>query len=462
MRSAALASVFGILLAAALANGGKLREPDYLPGTSPAMSPRIAAGAPDPIVKKLIDDLSSENWRAREKAGRELARLGAKALPHMRKALLTTDSPEVRRRLAVLVRKLDREVLVEPKRVTLNVKDKTIKEVFNAISKQTGYQIEFNGGSSTKHSFDFTNTPFWQAVDTVAEAGGFTVYAQYDDDTVRVYNNESSNPHVTYSGPFRLLATNIQSNRSVQLSGISRRGGNNINEYISLSMQIQSEPKNPMVGVAQPELIEAVDEFGSSLLPPRERQSFSSGYLSGSTRGHNSYFSVSLSRGDRAGKTIKKLKGRVGIVLLAGMVPDVVVGDVMKTKKKSVNGRTAQVEFAGVSEDANQKGVYRVSFTAKRLGATNPYRNDDYQWSNNIGQRVELTDAKGNRYFCHGPTSQDNGMGTVKMVVQFGPDDRRTGRKANIKFGPPVKFTLYEWLTVTHEVNYEFKNIPLP
>src|SRR5262249_15720214 len=160
---------------------------------------------------------------------------------HMRKALLTTENPEVQQRLSVLVRKMDRERLVEPKRVTLNMKDKTAKELFDEISKQTGYRIEFGGGGQgNKHSFEFNNTPVWRAVDAVASATGFSVYAEYDDDTLRVYNNDIMNPFVAYSGPFRILPTNINSNRSVQLSGISRRGDSGrVSEYMNLSMQIQ-------------------------------------------------------------------------------------------------------------------------------------------------------------------------------------------------------------------------------
>lgn len=462
MRAIALTAVFGVLLIATFAVGGKLEK--FVPAAPPTSQPRVAEGPPDPALKQMIDDLGSEDWRTREKAGRDLAALGEKVLPHMRKALLTTDNPEVQQRLSVLVRKMDRERLVEPKRVTLNMKDKTAKEFFDEITKQTGYRIEFGGGGQeTKHSFEFNNTPFWQAVDAVASAAGFCVYPEYDDDTIRIYN-DAMNPFVAYSGPFRILPTNINTNRSVQLSGISRRGDNNrVQEYMSLSMQIQSEPKNPMLGVMVPDITEAKDEFGGSLLPPRERHAYSPGYINGNYRGHNSYVNVSLIRGDRAATKIAKLKGRVGVVLLAGTSPDIVVTDVLKTKKKTVVGRTVQLEFEGADEDSNQKGVYIVSFTAKRLTPSDPNRNDDYIWSNSLWQRLELTDEKGNRYFCSGPTAQNNnGQGMVTLTVQFTPDDRRFGRQNPNKPGPPVKFTLNEWLTVTHEVNFEFKDIPLP
>jgi hypothetical protein len=463
MRTTALTAVFGLLIVATFAVGGKKEEREFLP-VPPSTTPRVADGPPDPATKQLIDDLGSDDWRTREKAGRDLAAKGEMALPHLRKAMLATDSPEVQRRLAVLVRKMDHDRLVEPKRVTFTAKDRTAKQIFDEIAKQTGYRIEFGGGTDLKHSFEFNNTPFWQAADAVAEAAGFTVYAEYADDTIRVYNQDTINPHVAYAGPFRFLATNINSNRSVQLSNISKRGDNQrTNEYMNLSFQIQSEPKNPMLGITQPELSEAKDDLGGSLLPPQERNNFrSSNYLGNGGRGHNTYMSVNLSRGDRAATTIKSLKGRVGVVLLAATVPELLIADPLKVKKKSFVGRTSEIELEATDEDANQKGVYLVALNAKRRGPTDPDRNDHYAWSQSLWQRLELCDDKGNKYFCYGPTHHNNNNETVQLVLQFGPDDRRTGRPAPNKLGPPAKLVLNEWLTVTHEVNFAFKDIPLP
>ncbi len=469
MRTTTVMSLFGLMIFAALAIGGKNEKEFFIPAP-PNAPPRVATDSPDPALKQLIDDLGSEDWRTREKAGRDLAAMGEKALPHLRKALITTENPEVQRRLVILVRKMDRDRLVEPKRITLSAKDLTAKEIFEAIAKQTGYRIEYggNGGVEAKHSFEFNNTPFWQAIDAVATAAGCNAVSEYEDDIVRIYNQEVVNPYVAYSGPFRFIATGISSNRNVQLAGISRRGDTpRVNEYINLSFQIQSEPKNPMMGMMVPELLEAKDEFGGNLMPPQERNNNYrlSNYINGGYRGHNSHISVNLTRGDRAATTIKSLKGRVGVVLLAATVPDVAVTDAMKVKKKTFTGRTVEVEFEGIDEDANQKGVYLVSFTAKRAGQTDPNRNDDYVWSNSIWQRLELSDEKGNKYYCHGPTTHNNnGQGTVQLVVQFGPDDRRgLGRGgATPKLGPPTKFVLNEWQTVTHEVTFEFKDIPLP
>ena len=116
-----------------------------------------------------------------------------------------------------------------------------------------------------------------------------------------------------------------------------------------------------------------------------------------------------------------------------------------------------------MDEDANQKGVYVATFTAKRTTPPDPNQNYDYTWSNSVWQRLELFDAKGNKYFCYGPTTQNNNGGTsVQMTVQFGPNDRRTGQPGPIKLGPPVKFVMNDWITINQEVNFEFKGIPLP
>src|SRR5262249_3906617 len=152
-------------------------------------------------VAQMIKDLSDDDYRVREKAGRDLAALGEKALPDMRAALLTTDNPEVQRRLAVLVRKMDHDRLVTPKKVTFKLKDATVKEALDEMGKQTGYKIDFGGGGrgggpgggELKQNFEFEDTPFWVAVDKVASAAGCLVYTDYDDETIRVYNQDAMN-----------------------------------------------------------------------------------------------------------------------------------------------------------------------------------------------------------------------------------------------------------------------------
>ncbi|AWM40454.1 hypothetical protein GobsT_10430 [Gemmata obscuriglobus] len=461
MRRAAVTAVLGLLLGAALAAKGK--EGLFLTAAVPAM-PLVADGPGDADTEKLLKELGSDDWRTRERAGRELAARGERALPYMRRALNNTDDPEVLRRLSVLVRKMDHERLVAPKRVTLSAKGRTAKQIFDDIARQTGYRIEFGAASDAKHSFEFSNAPFWQAVDAVAGAAGATVQTDYDDSTVRVFNQDGANPYVTYAGPFRFMATNINSSRNVQLSGVGRRGGGErVHEYLNLNFQVNSEPKNPMLGISQVELSSAVDNLGGSLVPPRERNGFEyrSGYYSRGNRSHTQGMSVNLARADRGATSIKSLKGTARIELLSGTSPELVIADPLKVKKKSFAGRTVDLELTACDEDANNKGTFTVSVTAKNRVPVDPRRGDDYMWANAIPQRIELMDEKGTRYFSYGLQSSNHTPGGFQAVMMFGSEDRRTGQPGP-RIGPPTKLVLTEWHTVTHEVAFEFKDIPLP
>jgi hypothetical protein len=458
MRSISRWSAAAVILAGAVVAGGKEKP---LVSGQPAPSPLVAEKS-DPEIAKLIKDIGDEDYRTREKAGRLLAAIGEKALPQMRAALRATDSPEVQRRLAVMVRKMDTERLVAPKRVTIAKKQMTVKAAVDEIAKQSGYRIEFSGGSNDqKFPFEFDDVPFWVALDRIASAAGCVVYTEdYGDHTIRVYNQDSMNPHVAYAGPFRFLATNIHTSDSVQLSGVPRRGGVHRYSNMNFNFQIQSEPKNPMLGITQPEIISATDENGASMIMPRNPNDRSSYYNNpGSFRGHNTYGNLNLTRGDKSATRIKSLKARIGIVLLAGTSPEIVIAEPLKVQKKTFVGRSIEIDFGSLVEDKNNKGQYVFDLTARKLGDNDPNR-PDYNWSNTVWQKIELVDANGNVYRTYGPNNSNNNGNVVTMTIPYGNQDRRGG--TSLKLGPPVKMVINEWLSITHEVTFEFKDVPLP
>ena len=260
------------------------------------------------------------------------------------------------------------------------------------------------GGDSLKHNFEFENTPFWVAVDKVASMAGCVVMSDYEDETVRVYNQDAVNPYIAYAGPFRFLATNINSNKTIALSGISRLGGTaNRNENMSFSFQIQSEPKNPMLGVTQAEVISAVDDLGGSLAPPKDPNNRSY-YQNQGMRGFNTYGSLNLNRtgGDKAATSIKSLKAKIGIILLAGTSPDIVIADPLKLKAKTFVGRTIEMDFATLTEDANNKGHYVLDVTMRKVGSSDRPEQPDYNWSNYVWNKIELMDADVRAWFLVG------------------------------------------------------------
>src|SRR5262245_25970766 len=144
MRSISRWSAAAVILSGTVVAGGK-EQP--LVSSQPAPSPLVAEKS-DPEIAKLVKDIGDDDYRTREKPGRLLAALGEKALPQMRAELRSTDSPEVQRRLAVLIRKMDTERLVAPRRITIAKKQMTAKAAVDEIAKLSGYRIEFSGGSN--------------------------------------------------------------------------------------------------------------------------------------------------------------------------------------------------------------------------------------------------------------------------------------------------------------------------
>jgi hypothetical protein len=444
-------------------------------GKAPAADPAPAAKAeplvpPDPAVVAMIRNLGADDYRVREKAGRDLEVHGDKALPHLRKALAETDSPEVARRLSVLVRKMDYDRLVNPRRVTLAAKTRTVKEAVDEVARQTGYRIEFQGNGpagDSKHAIGFDNVPFWQALDALADLAGATVNSNgYDDDTIflNAYGQPTRTPFVAYVGPFKIAATNVQLNRSLPLSGNDPRGVQFVrpSESVSLTFNVFSEPKNPLLGMAgQTVVVAAEDDLGQSMVPPRDPNTPFGGVRTtyygggGGYRSFNLSGSLGLTRGGREAKAIRTLKAKVGVNLLAAVVPEVTVRDPLKAKNLKLTGRTVEVEVDSVTP---QNGGFAASLTVRKLGQQDP-NFPDYNWSNNIWQKVELVDEKGNKYRNYGPSSMNSNPGWVTMTLPFQATDRRGMQQ---KFGAPVRLVVNEWVQATHEVTFDFRDVPLP
>lgn len=462
-------AVFGMKVPA-----GKPAAPAMAPGLAAAVGgPAALAATPpkpvlvelpiDPAVLALIADLGADDYRTREKAGKALEAKGEKALSALRRAAAAPPTPEVGRRLAVMIRRMEHDRLVAPKRVTLSVKNKSAKDIFDEIAKQTGYKIDFQGGGGRadgKFSFEFADAPFWVVMDKVVEATGLGIQNSYDDDTLQVnpYNGTGSSPYVAYAGPFKFVAQNINANKSVQLANLGPGGAARPSEGVNLQFNVVSEPKNPILSILQPELLSAVDDTGASLMPPKDQnqnQHFSRSYYgNGGYRGFNFSTNLGLVRGGRDATRVKSLKGKLGLVLLAGTVPEVVVTDPLKTKAKKFTGRGVEVDYDGMTE-AN--GGYSVTMTVRKLANDDPNQ-PDYNWMNSAWQRAEVTDAAGNRYRGYANNTNYNGASVTFTMQVFAQD--RQGRPQ--KLGPPARVVYNEWLQVTHEVPFEFKDLPLP
>src|SRR5687768_14601591 len=128
-----------------------------------------------PSVEKLVEQLGSPSFAARERATKLLRDRGPAALPALRKAAESKDE-EVRKRAEALIPPLETEEALLPKQVTLKGENRSLDEVLRDIEKQTGYKLGRLGGEGGQRVTVVGNdVPFWDAVERLARDTGRSI-----------------------------------------------------------------------------------------------------------------------------------------------------------------------------------------------------------------------------------------------------------------------------------------------
>lgn len=143
----------------------------------PFLLPVAALAAdPKPSAAPLVEQLGDRDFKTREAAGRKLLELGEPALAAL-EAGLDSPVPEVASRCADLLvavkRKIDADAVLAPSLVELPDGERTVRQAFDAIEKQTRYKLVVTGDQgvlSSKITLKGGKVPFWEAVVAVCEA----------------------------------------------------------------------------------------------------------------------------------------------------------------------------------------------------------------------------------------------------------------------------------------------------
>src|SRR5688572_1355214 len=93
-------------------------------------------------VTKLVRQLGDTSFQIRTGAMKTLQNMGPDALPPLRLALKQAADPEVRRQLEELLPNMERAAALAPTRISLDMKDKPIRDVIKEFAKQSGYKME--------------------------------------------------------------------------------------------------------------------------------------------------------------------------------------------------------------------------------------------------------------------------------------------------------------------------------
>jgi hypothetical protein len=453
-RIVAAVGIFALSLAPAFADGAKEAPPKPAAGDAPR--PPVVRGAmPDPEpIAKLIEKLGVRDYKTREAAGKVLETRGVEALPELRKALGAVTDAEVRRRLQGMVDKLERIQVLSPKRVTIKAKDRPVREIIADIARQTGYPMQYQGGNQTV-TVEKENVSFWEMMDYLANTAGLTMWHN-EGQGMMFYNNESQFwPFVAYEGPFKIAANNFSYNKTVNLGPMQRNPAQNQFRTESLTFQftIHAEPKLPLMGMGQAKVIEAIDDLGNSMRPGDHgvhESSYPPNY-----NGYRSYqygTSVNLNWPNKESRVVKRLRVAVPVMVLSEQKPEVVIDDILKVKKQKFTGGTVEVTIEEVKEQ-NNKTQYHVKMSVRNT-ASNAAQ--DYSWTNSVHQRIELRDAKGNRWHSQGYNWENSSPGHVTATFMFGNNG------GAVVPGPPARLIYNHWNLMPHTIEFEFKDLQLP
>lgn len=413
-----------------------------------------AADLPPETVPQLVQKLGSPNFREREQASRDLMTIGPDALSSVRALVDRVEDPEARQRLNTIAAKLELNRLTAPTRVTLSLKNATAKAALTEIGKQSGYKFLLNdvGDKSKSITLDLRNVPFWEAVDTVCNAAGITPNPQDENGTLGVYYSNTYNPFAAYSGPIKIVATNINASQNLQLSSIPRHQPvPQSNDYLNLNLQLFAEPKAPLVGVGQVVPTRVEDEDGNSLLLRPDADSYRTSYYppTASYRSYNLSTSATLWRSGRTSKRIKLFQAKVPVLILTETRPEATVTNLLKDKTHKAAGKTFDLTLTDVVD--RNPGIALTATFARKGGDPN-----DYSWTNTLTQRIAVLDEKGNTFSINNIEYESQGPANSTIKFEFTPQG------GNGKVGKPDRLIVYEWLTQQTELSFELRDIPLP
>jgi hypothetical protein len=418
-------------------------------------------------LRQLIERLGDRQYRIRQAAQKELLKLDSdEAIAALQQAYKTSKDREVIRRLDLILPSLEKVALLRPKLVTLNMDKRTIREVVAEISRQTGYSINVdNAFNNTKYTFKFDKVPFWKALDEVCRQGKMSIYPYYYgnyNDQLRLYSyGTPPGPYINYSQAFRFVAGSFNYQRNISFNGsaYTKQPNNLRSESLSFHFSINTEPKVPFLQVMAPVVTEAYDEKNrpmalKTVTSPKYYQPPYYGKYGGGSRSYFHSTSVALKRPARDSKTAKLIKGEIPVMLLSQQKPEIVIKKLVGMKQKNFKGRRSEIDITQVTE-ANNWGngkMYTIAMTVKEDGGTGNY---DYYWSQTLQHRLELVDAKGNKYVVWSSSLYNRGGRTATGSITFRPN-------GTTPYGPPVKLTFYRWVPIRYKIKFEFKDLPLP
>ncbi|HYV35615.1 MAG TPA: HEAT repeat domain-containing protein [Gemmataceae bacterium] len=408
-----------------------------------SVAPNAAAQDQPPSVKTLIEQLGSKKFAERAKASQMLEALGPKALPELRQALKHQD-PEVRARVQKLVAVFEAILALAPKRVSLQFENEPLSKVLQALHKQTGYEITANKHENDLCRIAVKDVTFWEALEELSRSLDLTITTAPHDKGIQLVRAEARSPFVIVNGPFRLEAKRFQEHRDLKfdVKGANAKAGKHGN-LLTLTFSVLAEPKFIFLSAGQANVDVALDEFGQKFGKPPPDPTKKPGFLEKlHIRPFEEIALLMMERSSDKAKRVKTLRGSIPVRLVVERKPVVITERFLESTDMKFKLGADELTILEARQDNKDK---HVEF---RLRIPEGLKSTDWH------ERVVLEDAKGKRF-------QPDSWGTIGIngsrSITLG-----YSAAANPKVGPPAKLIMEDWISMSHEIPFELKDVPLP
>lgn len=229
-------------------------------------------GAGDDVqlqVRRLTRQLDSLRLAERDAAEAALIAMGPAVLGHL--PPVTDRTPDgVAQRLGRVRQKLEQAVaeeMAEPSTITLGPATLRLSALLAALEEQSGNRIvdaraQFGHKvADPELKVEFQQMPFWEALDSVLDLAGLTVYPYGQERAVHVVARpEGQMPRIgraCYKGPFRIEPVLIRAEHDLRRSA---------KPLLQLTNEIAWEPRVRPITLEQAmSAVEAKDEHGDAL-----------------------------------------------------------------------------------------------------------------------------------------------------------------------------------------------------
>jgi hypothetical protein len=343
---------------------------------------QIPAAKAVPDASALVAQLGAARYADREAAAEALIRLGRLALPALRDSRLAADL-EIRTRTQSLIRKIEGFLLLEPSKVRLECDDRPLSEIVQDLNRQVAFRISlypendirWKSKRLTIHHPE--KIDFWKAIDRLCESAGIQYspmmqgYAGHREPifTLMATAMRGIAPNSDH-GPFRVSLLGVHYQRDVNFAG---RQPSLLIQFFA-QLQVAAEPRLAVQQTAVPRLVEAVDDRGNSLIPPRsENPAFQqfSGFF-GMASGPVMQVQAILHRPEGAGTRITKLRGVIPVAV-SSRQPDPLVIPLQNATGKTFGGDELQITVHSVRVlPSNRQSTIELSIITAEDHASGP------------------------------------------------------------------------------------------